>query len=1533
MNHRFNLSAWALQHRPLVLFFMTLVAVLGVFSYTRLAQSEDPPFTFKVMVIQAMWPGATARQMQEEVSDRIARKLQETPNIDFLRSYSRPGETQIFFNVRDSAPPGEVPYTWYLVRKKVADMAAQLPPGLVGPFFNDEFGDVYTNLLALEGDGYSYAQLHDAAEDVRAELLRVPSVAKVDLIGDQAQHVTIELDDGRIARLGLSIQDLANVLGQQNAVAPAGVYTAGPDRLFVRPSGQFESLDDIRATALRVNGRALRLGDIATVRRGYDDPPAQLMRFGGKPVLGIGITMQTGADVIALGTDLQAALARIQSRLPAGLSLGTVTSMPRAVARSVDDFVEAVAEAIGIVLAVSLLSLGLRTGMVVVITIPFVLAATAWFMKIFDVGLHKVSLGTLILALGLLVDDAIIAIEMMKVKLEQGWERTRAAAFAYDSTAFPMLTGTLVTTAGFLPIALARSGTGEYTRSIFQVSAIALVISWLAAVIVIPLLGYHLLPQHAGDAPADAAPGWLARREHWLATRIAAILPAFLQPAPVPARATRRLTHDGQPDVYDTPFYTRLRAVIDRCLRHRWWVLAGTVALFVVAMASFGSIPKQFFPSSDRPELLVDLRLPEGASIHATLALAKRMEALLAARPEVESTASFIGSGAPRFYLPLDQQLPQPNFAQFLVTARDVPAREALAAALDRALATEFTAAHGRITRLETGPPVGFPVRFRVQGSDIATVRGIADQVAQLLRTDARLANIQFDWDEPAERSVRLEIDQEKARLLPQPAPERPDGHAVPRARQAHRGGPARARGTAPRSGPDRPVELPDAGRRHRAPGAAGSRAQWPRIRRDLGARPPAHHYRAVRHHCRCPAHRRLCAARCTPGRHPRAAAVRLPHRDGRVDRGKRQSPGLDQCADARDGARRAHPADDPDAEFLARAHGGADGTIGPDRRRGRVAALWQALRLCRAAGHHRDVRHHHAQLRDPRRPDRAGHRRRRRPLGGHRGRHRAALPPDNAHRRGRRAGADPAIAQQFLRTDGNGPDGRHNGGHRAHLVLPARALCDMVSRTARGTGSGRSGMKRTTLLAPLWALLTLGGCTVGPDFHAPVPPRADRYTVVPAGANTVVADGSIPQFPATTPPARWWVAYGSPALDDWVAEGLARNRDLQSTTATLAAAREQLRARIGQTELPTAGAELQAARQRALGLPNLGPPTSVYQLFAGVVQVDYTIDLFGGVRRANEAARADVDVQSHELAAARQSLAANIVIAAIRSSALCRQVQIQANIVTLAQRRADLVQRRFERGAVPSGAVREARRAWRDAAAELPGLQAQWDRARNGLAVLLGRAPQDAPGDLDFATLKLPVEVPVAVPSALVRARPDILAAEAALHAATARVGVATANLFPQLSLTGSYGSESFHRASFLHNPSTVWGASGTVLQPLFEGGALRAQRGAANALLDAAEQRYAETVLRAFGDVGDALLTLQADAQALEQRAAAQGEAERLYADTARRHAQGAASLLDELASEQALLQERLAGIASAQARLVDTASLFQAVGAPDS
>ncbi|PXV61539.1 Multidrug efflux pump subunit AcrB [Dyella jiangningensis] len=749
---RFNLSAWALRHQSLVFFIMVMVALFGMLSYSRLSQSEDPPFTFKVMVVQTYWPGADAKQVQEQVTDRISRKLQETPSIDFLRSYSRPGESLIFFNIKDSAPASSVPDTWYQVRKKVGDIAAQLPPGVQGPFFNDEFGDVYTNIYALEGDGFSPAQLHDYADQLRAELLRLPGVGKVDFLGDQNQRITIEIANARLSQLGVTPQQIAQAINGQNAVASAGVITTGDDRVYVRPSGQFNDVAALEDTLLRVNGRSFRLGDVATIRRGYDDPPTQQMRFMSQPVLGIGITMQPGGDVIHLGKALDKAAVDLQKRLPAGLKLNEVTSMPHAVSHSVDDFLESVAEAVAIVLLVSLLSLGFRTGMVVVISIPFVLAATALCMELFGIGLHKVSLGTLVLALGLLVDDAIIAVEMMSVKLEQGWSRLRAAAFAYTSTAFPMLTGTLVTVSGFLPIALAKSGTGEYTRSIFEVSAIALLVSWLAAVIVIPLLGYHMLPEHH----ARPRPG-----EEWWAR----FLPARWREARR-AKALTAPAHGGDIDIYQTAFYQRFRRVLDACLKHRVLVLVVTVALFVVSMAGFGLVPKQFFPSSDRPELLVDLRLPEGASFDATLAQVKRMEGVLKDRKEVANYVSFVGSGAPRFYLPLDQQLAQPNFAQFVVTAKDVKQREALAGYLDGVLSRDFSAVRTRVSRLENGPPVGFPVQFRVDGDDIATVRGIAEKVAAVMRADPRTRNVQFDWDEPAERSVRFEIDQARARQL-----------------------------------------------------------------------------------------------------------------------------------------------------------------------------------------------------------------------------------------------------------------------------------------------------------------------------------------------------------------------------------------------------------------------------------------------------------------------------------------------------------------------------------------------------------------------------------------------------------------------------------------------------------------------------------------------------------------------------------------------------------------------------------------------
>jgi multidrug efflux pump subunit AcrB len=739
MSEGFNLSSWTLRHQALVIFVLALVTLFGVLSYGRLAQSEDPPFTFKVMVIRTLWPGATARQVQEEVTDRIARKLQETPDVDFLRSYSRPGESTLFFTIKDAAPPSQVPDTWYQVRKKVGDIVYTLPSGIQGPYFNDEFGDVYTDLYALEGDGFSPAQLHDYAERLRTELLRVPDVNKVDFIADQEQRVYVEIANAQLAKLGLTPQQIADAVDAQNSVSGAGLFTTADDRVYVRPSGQLQDVDKLADTLIRVNGRVIRLGDIADIKRGYTDPPSEYMRFGGKAVLGIGVTMAPSGDVIALGKKLDAETARLRAALPAGLKLVEVASMPRAVGHSIDDFVEAVAEAIGIVLVVSLISLGFRTGMVVVISIPLVLAATTLCMYLFHIGLHKVSLGTLILALGLLVDDAIIAVETMAVKLEQGYDRLHAAAFAYTSTAFPMLTGTLVTVSGFLPIALAKSATGEYTRSIFEVSAIALLLSWLAAVIVIPLLGYHILSEH----PTRRAFG-------------------FHRDAEQSTNAVPAEHHD----VYDTPFYRRLRGWIGWCVDRRGRVLGVTLALFAAGLAAFTLVPQQFFPSSDRPELLIDLRLPEGASLAATLHEAQRFEATLAKRPEIDHYIDFVGAGAPRFYLPLDQQLASPNFAQFVVTAKSVADREKLAAALADVLRTDYSSVRTRISRLENGPPIGFPVQFRVSGPEIGTVRQLSEEVANVLRADADTHNVQFDWDEPAERSVHFEVDQTKARQL-----------------------------------------------------------------------------------------------------------------------------------------------------------------------------------------------------------------------------------------------------------------------------------------------------------------------------------------------------------------------------------------------------------------------------------------------------------------------------------------------------------------------------------------------------------------------------------------------------------------------------------------------------------------------------------------------------------------------------------------------------------------------------------------------
>jgi len=724
---RLNLSTWALEHRNLVLYIMVALAIIGTMAYQRLGQSEDPPFTFKIMVVRTLWPGASANDVEQQVTNRIEQTLQQAPNVDYLRSYSKPGESLIFFFAKDSTPPAQVPETFYQVRKKIGDIRHTLPLGVQGPFFNDEFGDVYGNLYALTGDGFSYAQLKDQADRIRRDLLRMPNVAKVEFFGEQDEKIYVELSNIKLATLGLDLTTIVQALQQQNTVVPAGVFNTDNERIALRASGSYGSVKQIEETIIRAGNRSFRLGDIARVYRDYVDPPVSKMRFMGQEAFGIGVSMVKNGDIIQLGRDLEKETARIQLQLPVGLELHKVSDQPQAVKRSIREFTRTLAEAVIIVLVVCFASLGLRTGIVVALSIPLVLAATFFCMWLFDIGLHKISLGALVLALGLLVDDAIIAVEMMATKMEQGWPRMKAASFAYTSAAMPMLSGTLVTAAGFLPIATAASTVGEYTRSLFQVTVIALLISWIAAVVFIPYLGFKLLPDMS--------------------------------------KKPKHLPDEHAHDIYDTPFYHRLHSLVDWCVRYRKTVLISTAVIFALSVASFGLVQQQFFPDSTRPELIVNLRLPEGTSYAASEAEVKKLEAILAKEDGIDNYVSWVGIGSPRFYLALDQQLANANFAEFIILTKGVPEREALRAKLIKLFDDDFTHLRANITRLENGPPVGFPVQFRVSGEDIPTVRKIAAQVAEIMRANPHLSNVQYDWEERS-KSIRLQIDQDKARLL-----------------------------------------------------------------------------------------------------------------------------------------------------------------------------------------------------------------------------------------------------------------------------------------------------------------------------------------------------------------------------------------------------------------------------------------------------------------------------------------------------------------------------------------------------------------------------------------------------------------------------------------------------------------------------------------------------------------------------------------------------------------------------------------------
>ena len=720
----FNLSEWALKNRALVLYAMLLLGVMGAISYASLGQSEDPPFTFKLMTINTQWPGASAEEVSRQITERIEKKLMETGDFERITSYSRPGESLVMFMARDEMRSKEIKDLWYQVRKKVGDIRHTLPQDARGPFFNDEFGTTFGNIYALTGPGFDYAIMKDYADRLQLALQRVDDVGKVELVGLQDEKIWVEISNTKLASLGIPLVTVQQALQSQNAVADAGFFETPSSRVRLRVSGEFTSVEDIRHFPIQVDNRTIKLGDIASVYRGFSDPPQPRMRFMGENAIGIAVSMKEGGDILALGENLDQAFRELQLSLPLGMELRKVSDQPAAVEAGVGEFVQVLIEALVIVLLVSFFSLGWRTGMVVALSIPLVLAMTFVSMKYFDIGLHKISLGALVLALGLMVDDAIIAVEMMAIKMEQGFSRIKAAGFAWKSTAFPMLTGTLITAAGFLPIATAQSSTGEYTRSIFQVVTIALLASWITAVVFVPYLGEKLLPNLAKrDASGDV--------------------------------------HDP----YQKPFYQRFRNVVEWCVRYRKTVIGLTVGIFVFSLLLFSLVPQQFFPSSSRLELMVDMKLEEGASLTATQEQALRLEAMLAENELIENYVGYMGSGSPRYYLSLDQKLPAASVAQFVILTRNIEEREQVMDWLEEILNRDFPMVRTRVARLENGPPVGYPLQFRVSGEHIPQVRELARRGAEHVRDNPHTQNVHLDWEEPS-KVVRLNVDQNRARTL-----------------------------------------------------------------------------------------------------------------------------------------------------------------------------------------------------------------------------------------------------------------------------------------------------------------------------------------------------------------------------------------------------------------------------------------------------------------------------------------------------------------------------------------------------------------------------------------------------------------------------------------------------------------------------------------------------------------------------------------------------------------------------------------------
>ncbi|NNU42050.1 efflux RND transporter permease subunit [Ramlibacter montanisoli] len=718
----FNLSAWALEHRAVVLFLILVVTIAGALGFTRLGQLEDPKFSVPSMTAVVIWPGATAQQMQDEVLNRIEKKFEQVDHFEKVVTYARQGYGGMTLSVRDGTSKADQREAWYQARKKFSDIRNELPEGVIGPLFNDEFGDVYGLMYAVKGEGIAMGDLADSAEEIKRSLLKVPMVKKVDIHGKQAERIYIEFSHERLATLGITPAMIAESLRNQNSVLPAGSIDTRTDRVAVRVTGQFRTEEDIRNVPIAAGGKLIKLGDFTSVRRGYEEPASYTVRHNGQPVLMLAVSMTDEGNVVELGKALEKAVAKVQAELPHGVDLEQVADQPTTVKEAVWDFERSLLEALLIVIAVSLVSLGWRTGIVVAASVPLVLGGVAVVMLAMGWNLERISLGSLIIALGLLVDDSIIAIEMMVVKMEAGWDRVKAAAFSYSATAMPRLTGALITVAGFLPIGLSRSSTGEYAGGIFWIVGAAVVLSWVVSGIFTPYLAVKLLPRDFG-------------KHH----------------------------HGGDP--YDTSFYRKLRAAIDFAIEKRWVVIGVTAGALVLAFAGMKYVPQQFFPNSSRPELVVDLRMKEGSSFAATSEQVKRMEEVLARDEDVRFYTAYTGAGSPRFYLALSPELPNPGYAQFVVMTKDLEARERVRSRLLAGADEQFAQARVRVTRLELGPPVGFPVQFRVVGPDTQKVREIAREVERIVASSPKVRDVQLDWNDPV-RTLKIDLDQDKARAL-----------------------------------------------------------------------------------------------------------------------------------------------------------------------------------------------------------------------------------------------------------------------------------------------------------------------------------------------------------------------------------------------------------------------------------------------------------------------------------------------------------------------------------------------------------------------------------------------------------------------------------------------------------------------------------------------------------------------------------------------------------------------------------------------